>query len=258
MQWGEVTAEGVHPPIVSRYLFDRVQEKLRGKGHRQTKQHFPFRDLLVCGYCGCRITASLEKGKYIYYHCTHGRGSCPQPYIRQKALAQRLMSVVDNVRIPQQVVEQLMEQIDKGEAERGERFTAQRESLQSQADEIGRRRDQAYVDRLGGVITDERWKKLDGEWGRQQESILASIQRIDEALHSTADRDAKVAFELLDRATGLYSSQSADEQAEALRILVSNCKLKGKELEPNYRKPFDLMAYGVKTGDWYAREDSNL
>jgi hypothetical protein len=108
------------------------------------------------------------------------------------------------------------------------------------------------------VITDERWKKLDVEWGRQQESVLASIQRIDEALHSTADRDAKVASELLDRATELYSSQSADEQAEALRILVSNCKLKGKDLEPNYRKPFDLMAYGVKTGDWYAREDSNL
>ena len=68
---------------------------------------------------------------------------------------------------------------------------------------------------------------------------------------------AREAFELLERASELYSEQSPEEQAEALRILLSNCVMRGRKLEPIYRKPFDLVAEGLKTGNWYARRDSN-
>ncbi len=101
VRWGEVTAKGQHEPIIPQYLFDRVQEKLHGRGHIQGKHEFPFRGLFTCGYCGCQITASIIKGRYIYYHCTHGRGHCLQPYIRQEALSGRLRSIVDNVRVPE-------------------------------------------------------------------------------------------------------------------------------------------------------------
>jgi len=31
----------------------------------------------------------------------------------------------------------------------------------------------------------------------------------------------------------------------------------GEKIVPHYRKPFDLVAIGAQTGNWYAQEDSN-
>lgn len=33
---------------------------------------------ITCQKCGCAITAEIKKQKYIYYHCTNGRGNCDQ------------------------------------------------------------------------------------------------------------------------------------------------------------------------------------
>jgi DNA invertase Pin-like site-specific DNA recombinase len=143
VRWGDVTAPGIHPPIVSGYLFDRVQDKLDGRGHIQGKHAFPFRGLLVCGHCGCQITATQAKGKYVYYHCTNGHGKCSQPYIRQEALSQKLQSVVDNVRIPEEVVRQLIDQVHEGEEERKASIHRRLEQQRAEASSLAKRRDQA-------------------------------------------------------------------------------------------------------------------
>jgi len=84
--WKGILYDGLHEPLVSKALFDRVQERLDSKSSPLTKRSFAYRGLLECGYCGCRITSSLEKKKYVYYHCTHGRGNCQQPYITEDRL----------------------------------------------------------------------------------------------------------------------------------------------------------------------------
>ena len=133
--WGDVTAPGIHEPLISRHLYRKVQEKLEGRGQGRGLNHkrFPFRGLLQCGYCGCQITASEAKGKYIYYHCTHGKGKCKQPYVNQATLSHRLQSVVDNVRVPEDVVAEIMKEIRKGEASREERIAERLRELQKSA-----------------------------------------------------------------------------------------------------------------------------
>ncbi|MGD9675563.1 MAG: recombinase family protein, partial [Candidatus Bipolaricaulia bacterium] len=258
VRWGGTRVSGIHPPIVSDYLFDRVQEKLSGRGHIQSKHDFPFRGILVCGHCGCQITATKAKGKYVYYHCTHGRGKCPQPYIRQEALSLKLQSVVDNVRIPEDVVNELLDQIRAGEDNRKLTIGKRLDSLESELAAIAKRRDLAYVDKLNQLISVERWKEMDEAWADGAGRIAKTLSELEGALHSSGADDARAAFELLEHASELYSRQPFDEQARGLRILVSNCRLTGEKIEPNYRKPFDLVAEGLRSGAWYARQGSNL
>lgn len=51
--------EGSHEPLISRDLFERVQEVMarRGKGHTKRRHTFPFLGLVRCGECGGAITA---------------------------------------------------------------------------------------------------------------------------------------------------------------------------------------------------------
>ena len=43
-----------------------------------------------------------------------------------------------------------------------------------------------------------------------------------------------------------------------LETVLLNCTFDRGSLSPTYSKPFDLLVEGNKTGDWRARQDSNL
>src|SRR5207249_4320875 len=63
---------GVHQALVSRALFERVQDILTGRTRRRGFLHdFLFRQLLVCAVCERSLTGERQKG-HVYYRC-HGR-----------------------------------------------------------------------------------------------------------------------------------------------------------------------------------------
>lgn len=74
--------KGSYAPIVSRELFDAVQQKMvvAPKSKPGTKQ-FDYTKLLRCGSCGSGITAQEKykqtkkhgQKRYVYYHCTQAR-----------------------------------------------------------------------------------------------------------------------------------------------------------------------------------------
>src|SRR5207248_2273601 len=92
--------EGVHEPIISKDLFDRVQEVLTRRWKwspgKHTKIPKPFIGLLQCAECGGAITAEVQKG-HTYYRCTKKnliRKRCNQPYIREESLDSQLSALL--------------------------------------------------------------------------------------------------------------------------------------------------------------------
>ena len=69
--------------------------------------------------------------------------------------------------------------------------------------------------------------------------------------------DLRATHELLERALVLYLKQDDEEKARLLRTLLLNCKIVGEKLDPVYKKPFDLVAIGVETGNWRPQGDLN-
>lgn len=94
--WDGQRFRGLHEPVISRELFERVQDVLHGKPgkHRRTKRDFASAGLLTCGHCGCSLTTEIKKGHYVYYHCTGCRGKCDEPYIREEVLEERFKDLL--------------------------------------------------------------------------------------------------------------------------------------------------------------------
>ncbi len=254
--WKGALYAGVHEPIVSTSLFDRVQERLNRKSSPLTKRVFPYRGFLQCGYCGCKITASLEKGKYIYYHCTRGKGKCPQAFIPQDRLGEELKQVVDNVHLSKKQVAMLLHMMQQDNGRREEEWVKKIASLRMEETKINGRREAVYIDKLDGKIPEERWLQLERQWSGRAERIEQEIDLLESSYEPLLD-DVQATFELLERAPVLYLRQTHEERARLLKTLLSNCKLKGDNIEPVYKKPFDLVAAGVKTKEWWACLDSN-
>ncbi|MEX1014259.1 MAG: recombinase family protein [Candidatus Paceibacterota bacterium] len=100
--------KGRHKPLITKELFDEVQEQLkRGNIIRESKE-FAFTKLMTCGICGSGISAEekykkLNNGttvKYIYYGCTRSRDRyCKNKYIREKELIKKLRKMIDKIDI---------------------------------------------------------------------------------------------------------------------------------------------------------------
>ena len=108
--WDGTTYPGIHEPLVTRECWQRVQELLdtRAKNKiRKVKHDFAYTGLVHCGHCGCLLVGELKKGKYVYYHCTGNRGKCMEPYTRQEVLIREFGNVLQELVIPQAILEWL-------------------------------------------------------------------------------------------------------------------------------------------------------
>lgn len=74
----EITVQGLHDPLITEELFNKVQDILHGRKKPNQRignidEDFPLRGHLLCPICNKQITGSKSqnriKKKYAYYHC---------------------------------------------------------------------------------------------------------------------------------------------------------------------------------------------
>lgn len=98
---------GKHEPLISKELFDLVQEQVKSQILRSEGKEFAFTKMMACGLCNSGISA-CEKFKkfknathrYVYYGCTKAKdGNCKCGYIEEKELIKQFEALIENLNI---------------------------------------------------------------------------------------------------------------------------------------------------------------
>ncbi len=98
--------QGKHEPLITKELFDKVQEQLKRDSIVRQSKEFAFTKLMTCGLCGSGISAEekykqLKDGttaKYIYYGCGRSKDRhCKNPYLREEDLTEQLIKLMNKV-----------------------------------------------------------------------------------------------------------------------------------------------------------------
>ena len=114
---------GKHQPIVSKELFDQVQEQIKGNISRVESKEFAFTRLMTCGLCGSGITADekFKKQKngnihrYVYYGCTKGKDkNCKCGYINEDELIKQIENLIEKIDINEiEIKQKIKTEIEK-------------------------------------------------------------------------------------------------------------------------------------------------
>lgn len=248
--WKGVLYKGIHTPLITRALFDRVQEMVGNRQRPRRRKHtFAFSGLLLCGKCGCTVTGDIKKGRYVYYHCTKSKTACDEIYYREEDLAPQFDALVQGITLDPSIRDWLIQALKESHRDESSFHLDTLARLQDELKKIKGRLDQMYVDKLDGKVTEAFWMEKSREWGTEQERILDQLRS-----HQVADRryfeDGFKLLELASRAHELYSKQDSEQKNKFLGFLLSNCTLKDGTLRPAYRKPFDILARGVENERW--------
>ena len=177
---GEVH-EGKHEPIVTKKLFDEVQNVMahRGHPHKPRRKPLPYLGFIQCGECGASITGERQK-EHHYYRCTRKLGPCSQKrFIREEALTDELRAVTARVAVPAELGALMLEEVAEWRQTesdcRAERLTEERTRLGKAESRLSRLLD-VYID---GTIEQADYARKKEELLHEKAGIRERIRRVE-------------------------------------------------------------------------------
>ncbi len=243
--WNGQIYQGKHEPLISKELFDRVQVILKRKGTPKYKKHFPlFRGLIRCDECGGLITWEVHKNHW-YGHCNRYRNCSQKTWTRQEKVEEQLLPYFDQVTIKNPMLaEWIKKALKESHKEEIEYHNKAIEELKRRYDQIQRRLNLLYDDKLDGRITPEFYEEKFKQYTKEKEEIVVAMERHSNAQTKYFELGISI-LELSQKAKEIYQKATIDEKRMLLSLVFSDLRLNEGKLKAVFSKPFEILANSV-------------
>ena len=242
MRYNGECHQGRHEPLISKELFDRVQEVLkeRGKVNTKHKHPLPLLGLALCFSCGCSITAERQKGHH-YYRCSKKKGKCTEPYVREEKLVEQLKAAITKVALPEDIYQMMLAALAKDHENTIQPVTELRAEMEKRIPEIKAKLDRLLDSHIDGLIDKS-------EFQSKKEALLKGKIDLEEKLKQLEQgatcwlepcRDFLLAAR---EAHAVVSDGNLESLKETAKKSGSNFRLAAKTLQFDYRLPWRLLA----------------
>jgi len=138
---------GKHQPLITRELFEKVQEHLKRDRITHENKEFAFTRLITCGLCGSGVCAEekfkkLKNGgisRYVYYGCNRSKDlNCKCGYIREEELITQLVHLLDKLEMNKGFIQKkFKEEYDRMAKFQKQFFGGEKMKLQQEFDPKG-------------------------------------------------------------------------------------------------------------------------
>jgi DNA invertase Pin-like site-specific DNA recombinase len=243
-RWRGRQYSGTHPKLIDLQTFDHVQGIVAGRGKpKPRKHHFSFGGLMHCALDDCAVTAEQRKHRYIYYHCSFGRGRHDFPYLKEEEVAELLGSVLNSLKLPSGLALTI-------EAQNDEAHSANEASRRQETSKLNQRLT-ALKTRMGNAfreksdhpddVDEDVFRECMEQWKAERKQVEADLQGASESPSDDRALSADRIIELAEHAHEIYQRQDNDRRAELLKMVLTSCKTDGQSFHPEFRGPFGML-----------------
>jgi hypothetical protein len=170
-EWKGLRYPGIHPPLVPRAAWDRVQDILSGRARprrRRRRQELLFSGIVYCGRCATdgrrfQLVGEVQKERYVYYHCEGCRRRGRAEYVRQEVLVRAFLEALAGEGPSASAVAAATNVLTGRERDRGEDDDPD-DALRYEIRNLRSRLDLAYDDRLTGRIDSTYFDQRSAGW----------------------------------------------------------------------------------------------
>src|SRR3990172_7598218 len=219
--------EGKHEPIITKKLFDSVQEVMmrKSKPHSKGLKPFLYRGFFRCGECGCFITTETQKG-HNYLRCTKLKNPCSQKYTREEIITSEIQKEIKKVSLPDDWANWMIAENEKD-----------RQS-ETQSSEIFSQKTKAEISLLDSKIEKLMTAYLENalsleEYRDAKSALVGSKQLLKEKL-SAFEKKANNRFELTEKFLKynmeLANDRTNEENTHLFKKVGSNFQIKDRTI----------------------------
>jgi site-specific DNA recombinase len=247
--WSGKLYSGIHEPLISKELWDKVQETLdRFENKKMIKKYntlkFAFKGLMKCGECGRNITAMRKikpSGReYVYYACTKHNTNCSQSPVTESVLDRQVEKMLEGLKLPQRAIDYVTDGLKQSLELKRSTEGKTKELLSEEKLRLEGSLDTLYEDRLNGVISKNYYITKSTEYENRIKGLGRKLEKYDQANVDYYKAGVDI-LELCKKASFLYQKATCEEKQRLLNHLLLNSTLMDKVLTVTYKKPFDLV-----------------
>jgi DNA invertase Pin-like site-specific DNA recombinase len=209
---------GAQTPIISKELFNKVQDKMHGKRPTRYRKHNPtLKNLIVCSNCSGLVTWQLQKG-YYYGTCQRKNLTCRgYRLLRQDKIEEEIMNLLEKLVCPSPEVinwvADAMQAKHKDAIARGEQLAA---SITAQIERIKRMQNHLYDDKLAGDISPYQYEEKNSELEREKAVLEHRLSQVDMNITNRLQQKL-VLLELSQKAAQIYPRKTPEQK----RIIIT-------------------------------------
>ena len=249
--------EGSHPPLISKKLFDTVQEILAGNRHPQVRGRIKFEyvGLMRCGECGRMITAEYQRG-HTYYRCTKKNVSCAQKFLREEALLSQIREALKKIYVDNNMKEKIFRRLDTYSAGESKASLSLSGQIATKIKEIDDKIERLIDLYISQDISDEEYQNLKAKLLNEKQALKEKLGQIEKVSGGWLEQ-AKSFVTTCNEIGSVAWQENPPPLRDFLKKVGSNFVLKDRSLLFSYIKPYDIIAKSQGVSDWRARAGSN-
>ncbi len=237
---------GKHEPIISKELFDRVQQTLTRKPDAKYSKHFyMLKGLVRCEECGGPISWSEKKG-HVYGRCNHYRecnqSVCGREDYCDNVVVEALQSLkVQSPRLKEWIKKSLQE----GNKDQEEYVLASLSSLNEELNKIVRKQSKLYDDRLEEIISLDTYKVKNVKFEEEKSSVESKIIKLNQDTNKYFQIGTLV-YLVAQYADEIYGILDPEEISGVMKYIFSDITLFNGEMSYKYTEPFKVLKKAVE------------
>ena len=269
MKYKNEIHEATHEPLISKKLFDKVQEimKEKGKPQKVKKHNFAFLGLMKCP-CSAAITAEKKikpSGReYVYYRCTKKKGPCQEKhFLRQEELYAQIKSFLQKVSLSSYDTEKVLAELNKEEMGAKEQAEITVQNLKTELAMAEQKLEKLLDVYLEETITAEEYASRKEKLIKQKVGLREQIKDFEQKGLSWLEPAREFVLSL-NQAAKLLESENKSEMTTFLKNIGSNCILQNRQLIFSPKIQYELAAERSEATApclqfpvWWARRESN-
>ncbi len=257
---------GMYEPLISKELFDRAQEVLKGRStpRKQSWVH-AYKGLIKCGGCGCFITAETKTkhykrtardAAYTYYRCTRRRGRCSQPGVTESELEAMIADYVNKITIDREVWELGVELLKAKNSDEFDRQAEVRANAELELAKLDRTLQTLLELRLSEEVTADEYAAQKKKYIDQR---IILKERLEDREQSTSRwlELAENFFETAFSAREILEKGDAKQKHDLVQTVGWNLILGNGKLGFSFKKPYDALLQPALRTDVQGRRESN-
>jgi site-specific DNA recombinase len=246
--WNGKIYKGMHEPIISEELFERVQLRLKRKNVTlYRKRNHLFREITVCTGCGGLVSWECHDNRgQTYGYCKKhrpcdDRTTCNEAEIEQQIIKMLTVLQIKNTRVTEWLRKALRESHQDAIIFRESSMA----ELQKQLERVSRKLDALYDDKLEGVIDKVMYERKFAQFTVEKADIVKCIERQSNSEISYLDT-VSLLFDLSQQAVDIYKKGSSEEKRLIFSHVFERLAIHGNVLEATYTRPYELLAHAVQ------------
>lgn len=242
---GNVYKNGKHEPLISKDLFNRVQQVLTRKPDAKYNKHFyMLKGLVRCGECGGTISWYKKKG-HVYGRCNHHRDcnqtSCGREDQCDDVVKNALKVLkVQSPRLKEWIVKALKEDNQDQEAYLNNSL----DTLNAELKKLVGKQSRLYDDKLSELITLDMYKTKNSQLEDEKDKINDQIEK----LNKESNRYFKIGvlvYLVAQYADEIYDILDPNEISSVMKYIFGEITLYDGNMQYKYTEPFKVLKKAV-------------